>query len=124
MVRSILAACEVGEEGLRGVFGGCGGGRGGGCRVLPLLGDGDAVFEIAEGLRAPEGEEIVLDHWLVADDWVGTAGERGVVEQQVLEVGEVGKGGGDDAGERVVAEIECCEICELQSLGVWSHSAR
>ena len=40
---------------------------------------------------------------------------------QVLEVGEVGEGGGDDAGERVVVEIEYCEICE--SSKSWGYRA-
>ena len=52
MVRGVLAACEESEEGV-------GGGRVGGCRIQPLLGDGDAIFEKAEGLRTPEGGEVV-----------------------------------------------------------------
>jgi hypothetical protein len=61
VVRGFLAACEEGEEGV-------GGGRRASRRDAPLegglalLGDGDAVFEKAEGLRVPEGEELVLDH--------------------------------------------------------------
>ena len=113
MVRGVLAACEECEEG-----GVCG------CRsecVLPLLGDGDAVVEEAEGLRAPEGGEVVLDHWLVTkvDGW--SVGEVDPVELQLREVGEVGEGGGGDGGERVVAEIEYCEICE--SLSCWGYGA-
>ena len=93
MVHGVLAACEEDKEG---------GGRGRGSeRVLPLLGDGDAVFEKAEGLRAPEGEEVVLDGWFLVDDCVRTVSERGLVERQDLKVGEGGEGGGDDAGERV-----------------------
>ena len=101
-----------------------GGFGGGGDRVehiLPLLGDGDAVDEEAERLRAPEGEKVVLNGWFFGEDCVGTVGELGPVEQQALEVNEVGKGGGDDARERVIAEIESCEIRE--SSNRWRHGA-
>ena len=83
-------------------------------RVLPLLGDGDAVGVEAEGLWEPEGEEVVLDHWLVTK-------VVGAVEPQVLEVGEGGEGGGDDARERVVAEKEVFEISE--SSNRWGYGA-
>ena len=113
MVRGVLAACEESEEGV-------GGGRVGGCRIQPLLGDGDAIFEKAEGLRAPEGGEVFL-YVFSTVELNSNVGERGVVEQQVLEVAEVEEGGGDGAGERVVAEIEYCEICE--SSNRWGYGA-
>ena len=49
---------------------------------LTLLGDGDAVGEEAEGLRAPLGGKIVLDHWLVAERLGCSVGEYGVAERQ------------------------------------------
>ena len=114
MVRGVLAACEEDKEGGGGVLAECEEGEEGvrgGRRALKrdapiegglaLLGDGDAVFEKAEGLRAPEGEEVVLDGWFLVDDCVRTVSERGLVERQDLKVGEGGEGGGDDAGERV-----------------------
>ena len=67
MVRNVLAACEEGKEGVGGGSGGFGGGRRGGFRILPLLGDSDAVGEKVEGLRASEGGEVVLDGWLVGE---------------------------------------------------------
>ena len=62
---------------------------------LPLLGDGDAVVEKAEGLRAPKGEKEVFDGyfcWIMPVSWShrcsrlvrlerirGTTPERGLV---------------------------------------------
>ena len=100
VVRGVLAACEEGEEG---VWSGRRASRryaplkGG----LPLLGDGDAVVEEAERLMALEGGEVDLDHWMVSKVVGWGVGEVGLVEPQVLEVGEVGEGGGDNAGDRV-----------------------
>ena len=76
------------------------GSRSSGWRVLPLRGDGDAVFEEAEHLKAPEGEEVVLFGWL-DEPKAWSVGVVGPVEPHVSEIGEVGERGGDDARERV-----------------------
>ena len=62
-------------------------------------------------MQAPEVQETGLDRWF-GSKVVGWSVVVPIdVEQQVVEVGEVGEGGGDSDGERVIAaEIEYCEI--------------
>ena len=56
------------------------GGGSGGWRVLPLLGDADAVFEEEEGLRALEGGEVVLYIVRIVEVGGWSVGEVGLNE--------------------------------------------
>ena len=121
-----------------------GGGRGG-YRVLPLLGDGDAVGEEAEGLRAPEGGEVVLDvsstvevgGWSIGEPSSvssknprlvrlerveKTMPERGLLlSWEFFEVCESSNRWGYGATQLVAAKAQGFEVCE--SSNRWGYGA-